>query len=206
MPKRDKLSTIETKFRKQMATGDWQNWALYCESPFAEPPWRSEARQLALTRAASGNRAANEHARKIFDSELAPLEMDLHARRERARYEARGDTYDFELRELLRPIRWPQSLPPQVKLREEFVGYVLSEPVRPASKRNFVDARHARYVVLFDKVLKKQNFDSWLKDHKGLSRTQVTDYRAGRIRKKISPAKRSDIETAIRQSAKRLGL
>jgi hypothetical protein len=68
---------------------------------------------------------------------------------------------------------------------------------------------------LFDQVLekRKQNgesktalLDLWLGEHPGLSRTQVTDFLAGRIKGRVSGNKLEKIQTAIRNSAQQLGL
>jgi hypothetical protein len=67
----------------------------------------------------------------------------------------------------------------------------------------------------FDQVLekRKQNGESktallklWLREHPGLCRTQVTDFLAGRIEKRVSARCCEKIKTAIRTSAEKLGL
>ena len=71
------------------------------------------------------------------------------------------------------------------------------------------------YVLLFNRVLEKSRqsgesktsaFKTWLKEHRGLARTQVTDYLAGRIKGRVGDSKRKAIEAAILASAARLGL
>jgi hypothetical protein len=69
-----------------------------------------------------------------------------------------------------------------------------------------VDPEHSRHVILFDKVLDKVGWRSWLADNKNISRTQATDYRRGKIDKNISDANRRKIEEAILKSALKLGL
>jgi hypothetical protein len=70
------------------------------------------------------------------------------------------------------------------------------------------------YVPLFNEVLanRRQNDQSletvlqnWLEENK-LSRTTVTDYRAGKAKGYVSPRMRRKIEGAIIRSAKKLGL
>jgi hypothetical protein len=87
-------------------------------------------------------------------------------------------------------------------------GAADDEPVaapEPA-KRTIVDEAHGRYVALSDEVLKQMKLEAFLNDHRSVSRTQFTDYRAGRIGGRISGQKREAIEAAIGESAKRLGL
>jgi hypothetical protein len=68
---------------------------------------------------------------------------------------------------------------------------------------------------LFDQVLekRKQNGESktallklWLREHPRLCRTQVTDFLAGRIERRVSARCCEKIKMAIRTSAEKLGL
>ncbi len=77
---------------------------------------------------------------------------------------------------------------------------------RPRRDRIYVDDSHLRHVELLDRVLEKISLEIWVKDNKGLCRTQVTDYRAGRISRRVSLEKRKAIEKAIVASAEQLGL
>jgi hypothetical protein len=74
--------------------------------------------------------------------------------------------------------------------------------------RAAADAQHDRCLALLDQILRKKHetIDSWLKSHEDLSRTSLKNYRAGRIKGKISREKRAAIETAILESARELGL
>lgn len=85
----------------------------------------------------------------------------------------------------------------------------------PAKGRIFVDKPHQECVDLLDKVLshlKKPSeaqhvaIEAFLQLHRAprLNRTQLMDYRAGRIRRRISAARRAEIEAAIRDSAANL--
>jgi hypothetical protein len=74
---------------------------------------------------------------------------------------------------------------------------------------------HGRHVALFSAVLQKRMqsgegktaaIDAWLQEHQGISRTQFTDYLGGRIAGKVSKPKQQEIEAAIVESAKELGL
>jgi len=80
--------------------------------------------------------------------------------------------------------------------------------------RNFGDEKHKRCALLFERVLAKRKVSSesktatleaWVTEN-GLNRTQVTDYLAGRIKGRIGPERRREIETAIMASAKKLGI
>jgi hypothetical protein len=73
-------------------------------------------------------------------------------------------------------------------------------------ERSFVDDAHIEHVKLFDLVLAKTSLDKWVDENRGLSRTAVTDYRAGRIVGRVSAQKRAAIEAAIIASATALGL
>jgi hypothetical protein len=80
----------------------------------------------------------------------------------------------------------------------------------PLANSQVIDHR-----LLLDRVLERrmQNGErktwalaAWLQEHRGLCRTQVTDYRAGRITGRVSATKRAAIEAAILASAEKLGL
>lgn len=68
---------------------------------------------------------------------------------------------------------------------------------------------------LFDQIIEKKRLHGesdtalmrdWLKEHQGLSRSQVYDFLAGRIKGRVSAIKREKIRTAILTSAEQLGL
>jgi hypothetical protein len=129
MPKQDELSHLEKEFRRHKESGGWEKYALSCEETLAEPPWRPMARRLALARAASGKGIVDEHAGQIFDSDLWQLELDLHARRQKARYEALGDMIALGTSRALERL-----YPPTGRLRKEFIQYVLSDGAQPATE------------------------------------------------------------------------
>jgi hypothetical protein len=66
--------------------------------------------------------------------------------------------------------------------------------------QQFVDDQHRLCVDHFNKIRQTTTVDKWLQSHRGISRTQFNDYLAGRIKRKISTAKREAIETAILSS------
>jgi hypothetical protein len=70
--------------------------------------------------------------------------------------------------------------------------------------RTFVDESHRKHVEMFDHVLKKQTLDTCLHEWRGLARTSVTDYLAGRIAGRVGPDKRLQIEAAITESFDRM--
>jgi hypothetical protein len=72
--------------------------------------------------------------------------------------------------------------------------------------RTIVDASHQSHVRVFDYVLEIVTLDRWLGENEEVSRTQVTDYRAGNILGRISQEKRNTIEQAIRRSAEKYGI
>ena len=70
-----------------------------------------------------------------------------------------------------------------------------------------IDEGHRYHVNILRQVLGKLGkWDIWLAENRSISRTAATDYMAGRIKGKISPTKRDEIEAAIIASAERLGL
>ncbi|MDP8990718.1 MAG: hypothetical protein M3N41_11645 [Acidobacteriota bacterium] len=56
------------------------------------------------------------------------------------------------------------------------------------------------------KVLAKSSLKSFLIDYPGLGRTSVTDYKAGRIERRVSPEKCAEIKAAALATAAKLGL
>jgi hypothetical protein len=71
---------------------------------------------------------------------------------------------------------------------------------KPRPDRKFVDDRHEFCVDQFDKIRHTTTVDKWLETRKSISRTQLTDYLAGRIKRRVSPEKRQEIEAAILNS------
>jgi hypothetical protein len=68
---------------------------------------------------------------------------------------------------------------------------------------------------LFCQIIQKRRFHGesdtvllrdWLKEHQGISRSQVYDFLAGRIKGRVSDSKCEKIRTAILTSAEQLGL
>jgi hypothetical protein len=81
--------------------------------------------------------------------------------------------------------------------------------------RNIIDERHRNHVLLSDYILKELKLETFLKDNPGVSRTGLTDYRAGRfttiqkngkVKKNIGTETRAKIEAAIVLSAQKLGI
>lgn len=89
------------------------------------------------------------------------------------------------------------------------------QPLASKSAQTASQFQTTDYVSLLEKVLEQRGgageaktkiLALWLSEHPGLSRTQVTDYLAGRIERRVSAAKCKAIEDAILASAHQLGL
>jgi hypothetical protein len=90
-----------------------------------------------------------------------------------------------------------------------------NEVLGSESSATTVERKTTDYVLLFNQVLERSKrsgesataaLEGWLNENRGLCRTQVTDYRAGRIKGRVSASKCKAIEAAIRASAQELGL
>jgi len=110
------------------------------------------------------------------------------------------------------------------KISAELAGRIAEERVAPGSdsrseaqveETTQLHSEGANYVFLLKQVLekgkkngesKKALLEGWLKENRGLSRTQVTDYVAGNVKGRVSDSKCKAIEAAILTSATELGL
>jgi len=76
------------------------------------------------------------------------------------------------------------------------------ETIEPLAGVIIIDESHRRHLEMLGSFLPKLGIESFLGENCGLGRTSLMDYKAGRIRGKVSQTKRELIEAAIRRSAK----
>lgn len=83
----------------------------------------------------------------------------------------------------------------------------------PEPSATALQSKSITYVLLLRQVLERRNqsgeskmavLESWVSEHRELSRTQVTDYLAGRIKGRVSAKKCEKIEAAILASTEKL--
>jgi hypothetical protein len=70
----------------------------------------------------------------------------------------------------------------------------------------FADPGHQKLAKLLGSIILKIGLESFLAEHPALKRTPVMDYKAGRLKGKVSSEKRAAIEAAILASAATHGL
>jgi hypothetical protein len=173
---------------------------------------RSIVQELARINSRPVELSAIENAKSALESELKYLtglrevatpkeasELDAHITRRR--------TQLAKIRKKLAAHADREKVDPKADLPSEMRG---AESSATTIQDGGID-----YVRLFNQVLERgmQSGESqkvvladFLKEHPGISRTQVTDYRAGRTQGRVSPGKCRTIEAAILASAARLGL
>src|ERR1019366_6784147 len=103
-----------------------------------------------------------------------------------------------EIRRQLGSDESPAGLVPRVSRRSPRYETIDSGSV---ASKVFADPGHQKLAKLLGSIILKIGLESFLAEHPALKRTPVMDYKAGRLKGKVSSEKRAAIEAAILASA-----